>query len=117
MHAARSDRAARSRAGRPLLLAAATLLAGLGLVACEPSCEQTCEKLLACDEVESPRVSELECERACTTQEELYLSWDDIELQEAFSDHKRCLDQEECGAIAEGVCYDERLFAFPADEG
>jgi hypothetical protein len=93
------------------------LFAGAGLVACEPSCEQTCEKLLSCDEVESPRVSELECERACTTQEELYLSWDDVSLQEAFSDHKRCIDEEECGAIADGACYDDRLFAFPADEG
>lgn len=98
-------------------LGLATLLAGLALIGCEPSCEETCEKLLSCDEVESPRVSERECERACTTQEELYLSWDDVELQQAFSDHKRCVDQEECGAIAEGVCYDERLFAFPADEG
>ena len=87
------------------------------LPACEPSCEQTCEKLLACDEVDSPRVSERECERACTTQEDLYLSWDDVQLQEAFGDHKRCVMDEECDAIAEGVCYDERLFAFPSDEG
>jgi hypothetical protein len=98
-------------------LVVATLLAGFTLVGCEPSCEETCEKLLSCDEVESPRVSERECERACTTQEDLYLSWEDVELQQAFSDHKRCIDQSECGAIAEGECYDETLFAFPADEG
>lgn len=101
---------------RRAALSAALVMAS-GLAACEPSCEQTCEKLLACDEVESPRVSERECERACTTQEELYLGWDDIELQEAFSDHKRCIDEEECGAIAEGACFDDRLFAFPSGEG
>jgi len=98
-------------------VALAVLSLTSGLAACEPSCEQTCEKLLACDEVESPRVSERECERACTTQEELYLSWDDVDLQEAFSDHKRCIDEEECSAIAEGACVDDRLFAFPSGEG
>ena len=98
-------------------LVIATLMAGFALVGCDPTCEETCEKLLGCDEVESPRVSERECERACTTQEELYLSWDDVELQEAFSDHKQCIDQAECGAIADGECYDEILYAFPADEG
>ncbi|MEC7946382.1 MAG: hypothetical protein VX265_02375 [Myxococcota bacterium] len=96
-----------------MALAACAILA----IGCEPSCEDTCEKLLGCDGVDSPRVSERECQRACTTQEELYLSWDDVALQEAFSDHKRCIDEEECEAIAEGVCYDERLFAFPADNG
>ncbi len=101
-----------TRAGR---LAALALLSLVGVAGCEPSCEQTCEKLLACDGVESPRVSEQQCESACVDQEALYDSWEDEQLQQAFSDHKRCIDQEECGAIAEGVCYDERMYAFPAD--
>jgi hypothetical protein len=115
MHAIRAIR--RPRPARSTLLFTSFFLASFALVGCEPSCEDTCEKLLSCDGVESPRVSERECERACTTQQELYLSWDDVDLQTAFSDHKRCLDEQECSAIANGVCYDERLYAFPADEG
>ena len=93
-----------------------TVLLASGLAGCDPSCEQTCEKLLACETVDTPRVSERQCERACNTQEELYLSWDDVGLQEAFSDHKRCIKDSECGAIADGVCYDDRLYAFSAVE-
>lgn len=102
------------RPSRALL--GALLIATVGLLTgCEPSCEQTCEKLLACDGVDSPRVSEQQCEASCIDQEDLYNTWDDVELQKAFAAHKRCIDQEECGAIAEGVCYDERLYAFPGE--
>lgn len=96
------------------------ILAGIlaaALPGCSPTCEDTCEKLLACDGVESPRVSEQDCQQSCNTQQDVYQSYDDSELQQAFADHKQCVEDETCGAIADGVCYDERLYAWPADGG
>lgn len=88
-----------------LLPAIAALLAG-----CEPTCNQACKKALECEEVETPRLGLEDCEVACLNQEELYEQWDDGIKREAHAESKRCIVQEECDAIAEGVCYDDDLF-------
>lgn len=90
------------------MVVAAALL-GVG---CEPSCERTCEKLLQCDGVETPRVGIEDCRLECVAQEELYDLWDNQDLRDAFGDQKRCVMEEECDAIAAGACYDADLFAF-----
>jgi hypothetical protein len=94
-----------SRALAPLLFAL--------LIGCDgPPCKQVCEKLLECEEVDSPRIALSECEDSCEAQEALYQQWTDEELEERFVAYKECVDEEECSAIAEGACYDERLFAW-----
>jgi hypothetical protein len=42
----------------------------------------------------------------------LYVRWDDTQLIDAFAAYKTCVEEEGCAAIAEGVCYDEDLYAF-----
>ncbi|MFT4975081.1 MAG: hypothetical protein ACI8S6_000968 [Myxococcota bacterium] len=88
-------------------LAALMLLAG-----CEVSCENTCEKLLACEEVETPLVAEVDCQQACVTQETLYDGWDDLIKRQALTDYKTCVSENTCGDIAEGVCYDEDIYSW-----
>ena len=92
---------------RVLLGALLALAAG-----CEPTCKNTCEKLLACEGVETPRLSLNDCTDACEEQEALYIRWDDTQLQDAFADYKTCVKEEACAAIDDGVCYDEDLYAF-----
>jgi hypothetical protein len=79
---------------------------------CRPSCEQVCEKLLACDAVESPRVSQAECEDGCAREEALVETWDDQELLDAFHDEMDCVADSSCDDVAAGACYDEALFVF-----
>lgn len=89
------------------------LLVGLPLLGgCNPTCSNVCDKLVACDEVETPRMSSEVCEQSCETQEDLYFSWDDTQLQEAFTEYKQCVRSSSCEAIAEGVCYDEDIYLF-----
>lgn len=88
------------------LLVAPLLVA---LTACDPSCERTCNKLLSCEGVETPRVSTEDCRLQCERQEQLYDTWDDQELKDAFREHKQCIVAEECSAIAGGTCTDELL--------
>lgn len=82
------------------------------LLACGPTCERTCEKILRCDNLSSERVSVEECQESCSRQQVLYELWEDEVKQEAFDDHKRCLVGSSCDEIADGVCYDEELFIF-----
>lgn len=95
-----------------LLFAAAALLPLLA--GCPPPCARTCKKVLKCGNLDSDRVSQLECEDSCQEQIRLYDAWDDEEKQDLFSEHRRCLMDAECGAIASGTCYDgfEGLFVF-----
>lgn len=96
---------------RAPLAAALLLILGAGLSACEPTCKATCRKLLACDDVNSPRVSQDDCEYSCTTQQNLYeQDWEDTQLREALADAKRCVSASSCEDIAAGVCYDEDLY-------
>jgi hypothetical protein len=94
------------------LQAAGLLLLPLLLLGCEVNCQSTCEKLLTCDDVESPLVSEIDCETACVSQEILYEQWDDQLKRDAFADYKTCVSERTCGDIADGVCYDEDLYSW-----
>ena len=86
------------------------LLIGALATGCEPSCTKICKKLVACEDVDSPRVSWVECTESCETQERLYEEWSDIEKREDFSALKECIGESECSDIADGECYDEDLY-------
>lgn len=90
-----------------LLLGTQLLLAG-----CQPTCEQVCDKLVACDNPGTERMSSPECEESCTTQKETYARWSDTQLRATMDDQLSCLDEATCGAIADGACYDEDLWGF-----
>lgn len=85
-------------------------LLALGTTACEPTCRQTCKKLVACEEIDTPRLAREECESSCELQEQLYDDWDDQQARDAFGELKTCIRSEECSAVADGVCYDEEIF-------
>lgn len=82
------------------------------MAGCTPTCEQVCDKLVACDGLGTERMSAYECEEQCGVQNALYADWTDGELEQDFDDHLTCLNESECDAIAGGSCYDEALFAF-----
>ena len=99
------------RSGRALAL---ILVSFLGMLsACDPSCQRVCRKLVEdCDEVETPRLGPEDCEAQCNNQEALYQRWTDEQLQDRFEAYKVCVMSEECEDIADGVCYDDTLYAF-----
>ncbi len=89
------------------LLATATLAAG-----CEPTCARTCRKLLDC-ELDTPGWGQADCEASCQEQESLFeTTWEDPELEDGWGELKECIVDEECTAIDNGACYDDRFFAF-----
>lgn len=98
---------------RAILLCAA--LSGL-LAGCEPTCANTCDKLLSCSDdgtVEQPRVNDNDCEAACKNEQDLYeKDWEDTQLSDAFSDMKKCVRDSSCEDIDAGVCYDSDLYIF-----
>lgn len=101
----------RPSGSEPRWLLPGLLALAVGLQACEPTCKATCKKLLACDEVDSPRVSLDDCEYSCTTQQTLYEEdWEDTQLRDALGEAKRCISSSSCEDIALGVCYDEDLY-------
>ena len=89
-----------------------TGLMSLLAVGCEPSCEQTCEDLLSCEETSTDRLALDDCTAACLIQERLYDDWEDQELRDSFTDYKYCVAEESCEAIAGGSCYDEDLYSW-----
>lgn len=91
----------------PISLLLLAVLAG-----CDPSCEQVCDKLVACEDLGTERMSAAECEEQCNEQAELYATWNDTQLRASFTDELNCLYDSECSAIAEGVCYDEALWSY-----
>ena len=92
---------------RALVLLSPLLAAFLG--GCEPTCQETCNKLLDCDDVDTPRLSEEECETSCKNTEDLYEAWDDQGKRDALGDMKRCIMDNDCSDVADGVCYDSDL--------
>lgn len=80
--------------------------------ACEPTCKQTCKTLIECEPVDTPRQGLEECQAACEIQQRIYEDWEDLQARESFAELKRCIRQEECDAIAEGVCYDADLYVW-----
>jgi hypothetical protein len=91
-----------------LITGLTTLLAA----SCEPSCEQTCEGLLACEETSTDRLALDDCTAACLVQERLYDDWEDQQLRDSFADYKHCVSEDSCESIAEGSCYDEDLYSW-----
>ncbi len=77
---------------------------------CDPSCTKVCKKLVECEDVDSPRLSWVECTESCEEQERLYEEWTDTQKREDFSSLKSCIASEECSDIADGECYDEDLY-------
>jgi hypothetical protein len=82
----------------------------LVLTGCEASCKTACKALLECEDVDTPRLPLQECEASCLVQQDVYDSWEDTQLSEAFGEFKSCVRDEECAAIADGACYQEDLF-------
>lgn len=94
-------------------------LGGVGLVACvlllgacRANCEDACEKLLECDEIESARVSVEDCEASCEREMAQYEKWRDTDKQHRLEAERDCIVDSVCAEIAEGACYDEELFPF-----
>jgi hypothetical protein len=80
------------------------------MFACAPTCEQTCKKILTCEELSSPGMNLDECTSACSAQQNVYEAWDDPDKENAFDDLKSCIVAEECESVTEGVCYDEDMY-------
>ena len=87
------------------------LLVGMN-VGCTPTCEQTCTKLLSCEEegLNSPLMNLDECTSACAAQSNWYEDNEKVEQQEAFDDLKSCISEETCADLQEGVCYDADVY-------
>lgn len=81
---------------------------------CVPRCENVCEKLLACN-LGSERVALEECTTSCLDQNALYEFWQDETKQQAFDDHRRCLQSSSCEEIGRGDCYDPEIFIFAVE--
>ncbi len=71
-----------------------------------------CDKLVACENPGTERMSSAECKEQCETQEKLYATWSDTQLRESFDDQLTCLYEAECADVAAGACYDEEVFTF-----
>jgi hypothetical protein len=85
----------------------------LALAGCQPTCEQVCDKLVACEEAGTERMSSAECVEQCGDQKRLYATWTDTQLRDAFDAELDCLDASSCAAIFEdGVCYDDEVWSF-----
>jgi hypothetical protein len=84
----------------------------VALAGCQPTCAQVCDKLVACENPGTERMSSAECEDQCGEQQELYANWTDTELRASFDDHLSCLYRAECDAVLAGACYDEEVFSF-----
>ena len=95
------------------VLVVGALLLGLpaGLAGCEPTCKQTCRKLVSC-ETESDRVTVEECESACVLQERELEETEQDARRKALADHKRCIRSESCDDVVAGVCLDTDLAPF-----
>lgn len=94
----------------PLAIAAVAL--ALFASACEPNCAKTCRKLLDC-ELDTPGWGQTDCEASCQEQETLFeTTWEDPVLEEAWGELKECIVDEECTAIDNGACYDDRFYVF-----
>lgn len=96
-------------------LAACLLLSLVPLAAaCQPTCQNSCEKLLSCEDVEQPRVSQGECEASCENQRSLYEEehWDNQQLSDELDAAMECIEASECADIADGACYDPDLFVW-----
>jgi len=85
----------------------------VALLGCTPTCDQVCDKLVACENPGTERMSSAECRESCESQRSLYNEeWDDIEKRDAFDDELTCLYDAECADVSDGVCYDEEVWSY-----
>ena len=84
----------------------------VGWTACTPTCEQTCNKLLSCEEegLESPLMNLDECTSSCASQSNWYEDNEKVEQQDAFDKMKTCISNETCEDLQEGICYDSEVY-------
>jgi hypothetical protein len=81
------------------------------LLACTPTCKDVCTKLAECPSVQAEGITEAECTESCSTQQDLYAEWSDVEKRKAFDAELTCLYESDCDEVAADACYDERIFA------
>ncbi len=82
------------------------------LVACTPTCQDVCDKLVLCELDGAERLSPAECEESCQAQESLYDEWTDVQKRDAFDAELTCLYDAECTDIAAGTCYEAEVWSF-----
>ena len=80
------------------------------ILGCAPTCEQTCKKLLSCENIDAPNMNMDECSTACSAQQNLYQEWEDSDKEQSFDDLKSCIVSEECEDVEAGVCYDSDMY-------
>ena len=84
----------------------------LALLGCTPSCDDVCDKIVACDNEGTERMSSEECSEECTQQQTLLDTWTDTQKRAAFDDELTCLQASECSDIADGACYDAEVWSY-----
>ena len=77
--------------------------------ACTTTCEQVCDKLSTCSDIDQGIGNSIDCQSACLAQQEAATNDD---REESFSDLKNCLSSSTCSDIEEGICYDEELYSW-----
>ena len=82
------------------------------ILGCTPTCEDVCDKLVACENEGTERMSSDECQESCRAQEELYALWTDQQKRDAFDAELSCLYASECGEVEQGVCYVGEVWGF-----
>lgn len=82
------------------------------LAGCSPTCEQVCDKLVACEDPGTERMGSAECQESCVQQQELLDHWNDVQKQDAFDAELSCLYESSCGQVQDGACYDADLWSF-----
>ena len=89
------------------------LLVLAALAGCTPTCDQVCDKLIACENPGTERMSSAECKESCDDQRALLNEdWSDIQKRDAFDAELTCLYESECADVADGVCYDATIWSF-----
>lgn len=96
---------------RPLVITFAVLLGGAG-VGCNPTCSETCTKLLSCESLVPITLTKNQCKTQCDREINLYKSWEDQDKIDRFNLHKECISQSTCAQIADGDCYDGVTFPY-----
>lgn len=81
-------------------------------LACTPTCTQVCDKLIACENEGTERMSSAECSEQCTKERDLYKDWTDLDKREAFDDELSCLYDSSCEEVADEVCYDPQIWSY-----
>lgn len=80
--------------------------------ACTPTCEETCDHLVACGERLGDVPTAAECEESCTAERTLYEKWTDESLRDAFDDELSCIVGATCEELEAGTCADPALEPF-----